>query len=62
VRATCGSCGRDGEEVRAVRRVYVTPDSWDAAGSTTVMDEIEWWCFPCCTQYPHELVEAEPRD
>jgi hypothetical protein len=58
VRDTCGSCGRDDEEVEAVRRVYITPDSWDTPGSTKVMDEIEWWCFSCRTQYPHEPVEA----
>ena len=60
MRATCGSCGRDDEEVEAVRRVYVTPGSWDTASSTRVMDEVEWWCFSCCSQYPHERVEAQP--
>jgi hypothetical protein len=44
-----------------VRRVYVTPDSWDTAGSSKVMAETEWWCFPCRTHYPHELVEPQPE-
>jgi hypothetical protein len=40
-----------------VHRVYVTPDSWDSEGKTTRLEEVEWWCFACCTHYPHEPVE-----
>jgi len=57
VEGTCESCGRDGEQLRAVHRVYVTPDSWDSEGKTTRLEEVEWWCFACCTHYPHESVE-----
>jgi len=59
VEGTCESCGRDGEQLRAVHRVYVTPDSWDTEGKTTRLDEVEWWCFACCTHYPHEPVDAD---
>jgi hypothetical protein len=56
---TCESCGRDDEELHAVRRVYVTPDTWETEGSTRTLDEIEQWCFACCTHYPHEPVVGE---
>jgi len=49
----CDSCGRDDEEVVAVHRVYVTPESWDTEGKTEVVDEVERWCFVCRTHYPH---------
>jgi thymidine kinase len=51
---TCESCGRDGEDVVRVTRLYVTPESWDTAGKVEVGDE-EWWCFVCRTHYPHAI-------
>lgn len=45
---TCDSCGGDEEELFAVRRKYVTD------GNERVLDDIEHWCFACCTHYPHE--------
>ena len=40
----------------AVRRRYVTPESWDTPGSDRLMTDVEHWCFACCTHYPHEQV------
>lgn len=57
----CESCGRTDEDTLAVRRVYVTPESWDTEEKIEVMDEVERWCFSCRTHYPHEEV-AEPQD
>jgi hypothetical protein len=37
-----------------VRRVYVTPEAWDTEGKAEVVDEVERWCFPCRTHYPHQ--------
>jgi hypothetical protein len=44
-----------------VHRVYVTPGAWDltsqdeaAADRVDVLDEVERWCFPCRSQYPHQ--------
>jgi len=34
----CESCGRDGEELEPVHRVYVTPESWDTEGKEDVVD------------------------
>jgi hypothetical protein len=53
---TCDSCGTEGEELAAVRRVYVTPEAWDTPGKVEVVDELEHWCFPCRTHYPHQEV------
>jgi hypothetical protein len=54
---SCDNCARDDGELAAVHRVYVTPESWDTAGSSTVMDEVEWWCFTCRSMYPHQVAD-----
>jgi hypothetical protein len=56
VNQTCESCGSDEPELWAVHRRYVTVESWDTPGSDRVLDEIEHWCFACCTHYPHAPV------
>jgi hypothetical protein len=53
---TCESCGSEGEALETVRRVYVTPAAWDTEERAEVMDEVERWCFPCRTHYPHQEV------
>ena len=53
---TCESCGADDPVLYAVRRRYVTPESWDTPGSDRLMAEVEHWCYACCTHYPHEPV------
>jgi hypothetical protein len=53
----CENCAFPDEELALVRRVYVTPESWDTAGSREVVEETELWCVSCRSQYPHELVE-----
>lgn len=52
---TCESCGSE-EEVTAVRRVYVTPESWDTEGKAEPQSETEQWCLVCRTHYPHQEV------
>jgi hypothetical protein len=42
-----------------VRRIYVTPESWDTPASQQVVEEAELWCVSCRSQYPHELVEDD---
>jgi hypothetical protein len=54
----CDSCGIEDQEVVSVRRVYVTPEAWDTPGKVEVVDEVERWCFPCRTHYPHEEIEG----
>lgn len=55
---TCESCGRTETELVPVHRQYVTPEAWDTPGSTRTLEEIEHWCFACCTHYPHEPVST----
>ncbi len=54
---TCESCGSV-EEVTTVRRVYVTPESWDTEGKAVAEEGTEQWCYACTTHYPHQEVTA----
>ena len=58
---TCDSCGAPAGDVVAVHRVYVTPGGRDLSSpdesgdeKVDVLDEVEQWCFPCRSQYPHQ--------
>ncbi len=53
---TCESCGTSEVEVQPVRRAYVTPEAWDQEEKVEVVDDVERWCFPCRTHYPHQEV------
>ncbi len=55
--ASCSSCGTDATALVAVRRVYITPESWDQERSVTVVDDIEHWCDACVLHYPHQAVD-----
>ncbi|HLG01137.1 MAG TPA: hypothetical protein VI916_11730 [Acidimicrobiia bacterium] len=52
----CDNCGFETADLHVVRRVYVTPETWDTPASRRVIDETESWCTSCVTQYPHEAV------
>lgn len=52
----CDSCGRDDEQVTAVRRAYVTPAAWDREERVEIVEEAEAWCGVCREHYPHQLV------
>ena len=54
----CDSCGAPDDDLAAVHRVYVTPEAWDQEEKVDVVDDVERWCFPCRTMYPHRPVEA----
>ena len=51
---TCDSCGSDGVEVLQVHRAYVTPEAWDTEGKVDIVADVERWCYPCRTHYPHQ--------
>ena len=55
---SCDSCGSSVDDLAPVRRVYVTPEDWDREGKAEVVDDVERWCFPCRTHYPHQEIEA----
>lgn len=54
---TCESCGSREAELAAVRRMYVTPETWESEHRQVVLPEVENWCFACLSQYPHERVD-----
>jgi hypothetical protein len=57
----CESCGAPADDLVPVHRVYVTPAAWDNAESedkVDVLDDVERWCFPCRSMYPHQLIET----
>ncbi len=58
----CENCAFPDEELALVRRVYVTPETWDRPASHQVVDEPELWCVSCRSQYPHELVEDDEEN
>ncbi|MGH9234015.1 MAG: hypothetical protein ACRD0R_11840 [Acidimicrobiales bacterium] len=67
---TCDSCGAPAADTEPVHRVYVTPRDGDLSGETgegddeaagdhvEVVTEVESWCFPCRSQYPHQPLTA----
>lgn len=55
----CENCATPDDELALVRRVYVTPETWDAPATVTVLDEPELWCLSCCSQYSYEPVSDE---
>jgi hypothetical protein len=55
----CENCAMPDEELVLVRRVYVTPESWDSPEATArTVDEAELWCVSCMSQYPHVLADG----
>ncbi|MEO9223523.1 MAG: hypothetical protein ABI276_00870 [Acidimicrobiales bacterium] len=63
----CDSCGDDVDDLVTVQRLYVAPGvSPDEADAVLERDpsqvrssgDIERWCFPCRTMYPHEVIES----
>lgn len=52
----CQSCGSDDEPLTHVRRIYVTPASWDSEGSKQPAAHTELWCDVCMIHYPHEVI------
>src|SRR5512132_4013139 len=55
----CENCAFPDEELVLVRRVCVTPETWERPASRQVVEEPELWCVSCRSQYPHEVVEDD---
>ena len=63
MKRACENCGFESDDLALVRRVYLTPESWDTPRSERVLDDSEVWCISCTTQYPHQPVdEVDDRD
>ncbi|HZJ27246.1 MAG TPA: hypothetical protein VFF40_09595 [Acidimicrobiia bacterium] len=61
---SCGNCATPDDALVEVRRVYITPETWDTPGSRQVLEEVERWCISCVSQYPHEMTgdtTGDPR-
>jgi hypothetical protein len=57
-RGTCDSCGAEAADLVEVHRVYLTPAAWDRDERVEVVEEVERWCWPCRTHYPHQELHA----
>ena len=51
----CGSCGRTGEPLDEVGRIYLTIAD-DGTETVIEVDGTEWWCASCQATYPHTPV------
>ena len=52
----CQSCGRDDEPLTEVRRIYITPASWESEEKRAPAAATERWCDICMAHYPHEVI------
>ncbi|MGH9094361.1 MAG: hypothetical protein ACRDXE_04310 [Acidimicrobiales bacterium] len=43
----CDNCGSVTGDGASVHRLYLVPD-------TVRVAEVEWWCWSCRSQYPHD--------
>lgn len=55
----CDSCGSPEADLAAVHRVYLETDDHGRVTGARTMDDVERWCVPCRTMYPHEPAEAD---
>lgn len=53
---TCDSCGAEVASVQPVHRKYVTPAAQGQEPIERVVPDVEQWCYPCLTHYPHEPI------
>lgn len=51
----CESCGHESNDLEPVQRLYLVEEP-EGATRSTVVDDIEQWCFPCRSLYPHRRV------
>lgn len=56
----CENCGSPSDALVAVLRVYITPETWDAPGSSRTLDTPEVWCSACVSMYPAEIIGEPP--
>jgi hypothetical protein len=59
VERVCENCGGEDDDLVAVHRLYVVPESWDSAGGTSRVEATELWCFSCRSMYPHEVADGD---
>jgi hypothetical protein len=55
----CENCSRPDDDLMAVHRLYVMPETNGTPGSVTRVASVELWCFSCRSQYPHEAAGGD---
>ena len=57
----CDSCGDATDTLVGVHRIYLRPPAAEGVGQVRpdVMPDIEQWCFPCRSHYPHEVLDVD---
>jgi len=55
----CDSCGDEVADLVALHRIYVVAAGDDGEARAERAPDIEQWCFPCRTHYPHEEIIPE---
>ena len=55
----CDSCGDEVDDLVALHRIYVVPTGEGGEVRAERTRDIEHWCYPCRTHYPHELIIAD---
>lgn len=55
----CESCGTPDTDLVEVHRVYLETDGQARVIGSRVLDDVEWWCVPCRTHYPHEELASD---
>ena len=58
----CRSCGRSGDLLEEVRRVYLRLDGQGRLVATETAAEDEPWCPTCRALYPHRRATTAPPD
>lgn len=55
---TCENCGDTEDELVEVNRVYLPVGGIQPGGpGPEIMEEVELWCYACCTQFPHQRLD-----
>lgn len=57
----CDSCGDATDTLVGVHRIYLVGPTTPTLPErrAEVLAEIEQWCFPCRTHYPHQVLDVE---
>ncbi|MBO0731267.1 MAG: hypothetical protein J2P57_18565 [Acidimicrobiaceae bacterium] len=51
----CDNCGAADDRLEPVHRLYLVPE-------LVRVEDQEWWCPACRSQYPHEEAAEAPSD
>ncbi|HLX88881.1 MAG TPA: hypothetical protein VKR22_10570 [Acidimicrobiales bacterium] len=55
----CESCGASDPDLVRVHRIYLETDGESRVVGQRVLEDVEWWCLPCRTHYPHQELPGD---